>query len=105
MPDFKDFSQDPSRIAHEASKGTEHFKKALREHDEEIIRRREMMTGSIKEICNDKSLDPSKLTIKLLQQFIIEYPERFLNLRSAKSILAKYFLGSMETVKELLLEK
>ena len=107
MPqDFENFEKDAGRIWRATrDRGAEGYKKAIKEHDEEMIRRRGIMIVNTKQICQEKSIDPSKLSKKILAHFMAEYPERYFNLQNVDTLLKVYFLQSLGTLKELLFQE
>jgi ribosomal protein L19E len=102
---FKNFERDVGRIdSARKMGGVDGLKKASSEHDEEVIRRRKVITENLKKLCKQKQIDPNKLKSGLLNELIKEFPEAFFNLKDTKSVL-QYFLRDMETLRECVLEE
>ena len=99
----RNFSQSQAKIDEAfALEGRGGFKKAIKEHGEESIARRKAMVSNLKDLCAQKNItNRDQLTKKTLQQFMLDYPDKFFGLKSADGVLNHYFMNTLSTLKDL----
>ncbi len=88
-------------LDHTPAREKEQMLKNIKERDKIFAERKTQLVGVVKDLILSENIQNplDQLTIKLLQKLMDANPDKFLGIRSARSLIQTYFFGEMRNLK------